>query len=140
MCLENMPFRGHRISTMDRIVEVVREVNSPFAGICFDTGHSLVFGRDLGEDARIAAPYLKCLHIHGNDGTKDAHQVPADGDNIDWNGFTAALAEVGYSGVMSLECMGNIPDVPVEERTPYEKETWAAGRALAYQVEKAMAK
>lgn len=140
MCLENMPFRGHRISTMDRIVEVVREVNSPFAGICFDTGHSLVFGRDLGEDARIAAPYLKCLHIHGNDGTKDAHQVPVSGDGIDWNGFTTALAEVGYQGVMSLECMGNIPDVSVEERTPYEKQTLAAGRTLADQVEKNFAK
>jgi len=137
MCLENMPFRKHRISTMDRIVEVVREINSPYAGICYDTGHSLVFGHDLGEMARLAAPYLKCLHVHGNDGTGDKHKVPMEGDNIHWKGFTDALAEIGYQGVLSLECMGDIPDVPLEERLAYEKQTYAAGRKLADQVEAA---
>ena len=137
MCLENMPFRKHRISTMDRIVEVVREIGSPYAGICYDTGHSLVFGHDLGEMARLAAPYLKCLHVHGNDGTGDKHKVPMEGDNIHWKGFTDVLAEIGYQGVLSLECMGDIPDVPLDERLAYEKQTYAAGRKLADQVEAA---
>ena len=137
ICLENMPFLGHRISTMDRIVDVLQTVNHPNAGICFDTGHALVFGRDLGDDVRLAAPYLKCLHVHDNDGTRDGHKLPYSAGGIgNWENFTAALAEVGYRGVMSLECMGDIPDVKRELRLYYERLTYGTGRYLADCTEK----
>ena len=137
ICLENMPFLGHRISTMDRIVDVLQTVNHPNAGICFDTGHALVFGRDLGDDVRLAAPYLKCLHVHDNDGTRDGHKLPYSAGGIgNWENFTAALAEVGYRGVMSLECMGDIPDVKRELRLYYERLTYGTGRYLADCAEK----
>ncbi len=137
ICLENMPFRGHRISTMDRIVEVLDILHHPKAGICFDTGHALVFDHDLGDTVRLAAPYLKCLHVHDNDGTRDAHRIPfhhSEGKG-NWNNFVSALAEVGYCGVMSLECMGDIPDVPLNLRKSYEKLTYDTGRYLADAVE-----
>ena len=136
ICLENMPFRKHRISTMDRIVEVLRMVNHPMAGICFDTGHSLMFGHDLGDMARMAAPYLKCLHVHDNDGERDAHQLPYyEGGQGNWDNFVTALAEIGYNGVLNLECMGNIPDVPFDLRLHYERLTWGTGRYLADHIE-----
>ena len=137
ICLENMPFRGHRISTMDRIVEVLDILHHPMAGICLDTGHALVFDHDLGDTVRLAAPYLKCLHVHDNDGTRDAHRIPfhhSEGKG-NWDNFVAALAEVNYSGVMSLECMGDIPDVPLTLRKSYEKLTYDTGRYLADAVE-----
>jgi sugar phosphate isomerase/epimerase len=137
ICLENMPFRGHRISTMDRIVEVLDILHHPKAGICFDTGHALVFDHDLGDAVRLAAPYLKCLHVHDNDGTRDAHRIPfhhSEGKG-NWNNFVKALAKVGYNGVMSLECMGDIPDVPLNLRKSYEKLTYDTGRYLADAVE-----
>ena len=136
ICLENMPFRKHRISTMDRIVEVLEMVNHPMAGICFDTGHSLMFGHDLGDMARMAAPYLKCLHVHDNDGERDAHQLPYyEGGQGNWDSFVTALAQIGYNGVLNLECMGNIPDVPFDLRLHYERLTWGTGRYLADRVE-----
>ena len=136
ICLENMPFRKHRISTMDRIVEVLEMVNHPMAGICFDTGHSLMFGHDLGDMARMAAPYLKCLHVHDNDGERDAHQLPYyEGGQGNWDSFVTALAEIGYNGVLNLECMGNIPDVPLDLRLHYERLTWGTGRYLADRIE-----
>jgi sugar phosphate isomerase/epimerase len=104
LCLENMPMKAHRISTMDRIVEAVRDVNSPFCGICLDTGHTNVFGRDLGEDVRIAGDLLKTLHIHDNGG-HDAHLLPWLG-STDWNSFTDALGKSGFDGVLSLETAG----------------------------------
>jgi len=138
ICLENMPFRRHRISTMDRIVEVLQIVNHPKAGICFDTGHALVFDHDLGDTVRLAAPYLKCLHIHDNDGAGDKHKIPyTEGCKGNWDNFVNALAEVNYQGVMSLECMGDIPDVPMELRKYYEQLTWGTGRYLADRVEAA---
>jgi len=113
LCLENMPFLKQRISTMDRIVEAVKKVNSPYAGICLDTGHVNVFeGRNLGDDVRLAAPYLKTLHVHDNDGKGDRHMLPYLGTAA-WDSFTAALAEIGYDGSMSLETLG-----PVSDRMP----------------------
>ena len=141
ICLENMPFQRHRISTMDRIVEVLDIVNHPMAGICFDTGHSLMFGHDLGDTVRLAAPYLKCLHVHDNDGTRDAHRIPFHHSESkgNWDNFVKALAQVDYRGVMSLECMGDIPDVPLTLRSSYEKLTYDTGRYLADLVEAARA-
>ena len=137
ICLENMPFRKHRISTMDRIVEVLDILHHPLAGICFDTGHSLVFDHDLGDMVRLAAPYLKCLHVHDNDGTRDAHRIPFHHSESkgNWDNFVTALAEVDYRGVMSLECMGDISDVLLSLRKSYEKLTYDTGRYLADQVE-----
>ncbi|MBR5869518.1 MAG: sugar phosphate isomerase/epimerase [Clostridia bacterium] len=135
ICLENMPFRSQKISPMEQIVGVLKTVNHPNAGICFDTGHSLVFKHDIADMARLAAPYLKCLHVHDNDGTRDGHRVPFHSEGTaDWNRFTDALAEINYRGVLSLECMGDIPDVPMELRLSYEKVTYATGRYLADQV------
>lgn len=141
ICLENMPFRGQTISPMDKIVEVLNIVNHPKAGICFDTGHSLMFGHDLGDMVRMAAPYLKCLHVHDNEGTRDGHRLPYHEDCTgNWDHFVDALAEIGYQGVMSLECMGDIPDVPMELRKSYERVTYATGRYLADQVTAKIAK
>ena len=136
ICLENMPFRKHRISTMDRIVEVLQIVNHRNTGISFETGHALVFNHGLGDTVRVAAPYLKCLHVHDNNGNADQHYLPYSKECIgNWDNFVNALAEIGYSGVMSLECLGDFPDVPMELRLAYEKTTYATGRYLADRVE-----
>lgn len=120
LCLENMPFLKQRISTMDRIVDAVAEVDSPYVGICLDTGHVNVFaGRDLGDDVRIAAPYLKTLHIHDNDGKGDRHMLPYLG-TANWDSFTTALAEIGYTGSMSMETGG-----PVSAKMPEELQAMA---------------
>lgn len=101
LCLENMPFRRQRISTTDRIVEVVKEINSPYLGICFDTGHSYVMYEDIGQSVRLTAPYLKVLHVHDNF-YDDEHNFPFM-CAIDWHAFVKALVEIGYDGVLNLE-------------------------------------
>ena len=101
LCLENMPFRRQRISTTDRIVEVVKEIDSPYLQICFDTGHSHVMYEDIGESVRLAGPYIKTLHIHDNF-WDDEHDFPFL-CKIDWDAFAEALVEIGYEGVLNLE-------------------------------------
>ena len=101
LCLENMPFRRQRISTTDRIVEVVKEIDSPWLQICFDTGHSHVMYENIGQSVRLYAPYLKTLHIHDN-WFDDEHDFPFT-CAIDWPAFAEALAEIGYTGVLNLE-------------------------------------
>ena len=102
ICLENMPFGAQRISKMKYIVQAVEKVGSEFAGICLDTGHCNVFNDDIAECVRISAPYLKVLHVHDNAHGLDSHLIPMLG-SIDWRSFTAALSEIGFNGVLSLE-------------------------------------
>ncbi|MBQ7929566.1 MAG: sugar phosphate isomerase/epimerase [Clostridia bacterium] len=131
LCLENMPMTAHRISTMDRIAEAVREVNSPFCGICLDTGHTNVFGRDPGEDVRIAGTLLKTLHVHDNDGRGDHHLLPWLGC-ADWNSFTAALGKSSFDGVLSMETAGvRRPSMPENLLTLAETLTAETARTLA---------
>ncbi len=135
LCLENMPMTAHRISTMDRIAEAVKMVNHPSAGICFDTGHTNVYGHDLGDAVRTAGTYLRTLHVHDNDGKGDRHQLPYLG-TADWASFTRALAETGFTGVLSLETRGPVSGtMPEPVRNAAEKLTYETARYLAEQVE-----
>lgn len=137
LCLENMPMKAHRISPMPQIVEAVAEVNSEFLGICLDTGHVNVYGHDLGEMVRCAAPYLKVLHIHDNGGERDEHLLPFAG-TANWESFTRALAEIGYDGPLMLETAGYVPfNAPEKIRRQAEELTVATVRYLAEMVETA---
>ena len=137
VCLENMPFKDQRISTMDYILRAVEQVGSPNIAICFDTGHSNVFGRDLGEDARIAGKYLKALHVHDNDGKSDRHMMPYTG-TADWDSFIKGVADAGFDGPMSLETAGyasrGLPDELFDE---VERLNAMTARHIADEIEKA---
>lgn len=131
LCLENMPMTAHRISTMDRIAEAVTLVDHPNAAICLDTGHVNVFGHDLGDAVRAAGKYLRTLHVHDNDGKADRHQLPYLG-TANWGSFTAALAEAGFDGVMSLETAGAVSRaMPEAVRDAAERLTATTARELA---------
>lgn len=78
---------------------------------CLDTGHGMLTGGgDLPYMVRRLAHRLRLLHIHDNDGIRDRHQVPYTGI-IDWDAFAAALVEIDYNGVLSLEVKVKEPDI-----------------------------
>lgn len=136
LCLENMPMTAHRLSPMDRIAEAVAMVNHPNAGICFDTGHTNVFGHDLGDAVRTAGSSLYTLHVHDNDGKADRHQLPYLGTSA-WSSFTSALAETGFDGVLSLETAGPVSgSMPEAVRNAAELLTVTVAKALAEQITK----
>ena len=135
LCLENMPMKAHRISPMKRIVETVAEIDSPYLGICFDTGHSNVFGHDLGDVVRLCAPYLKVLHIHDNDGNRDYHWLPYLG-TANWDSFCQALAKTNYNGPLSFETRGAVSaKMPFPLREKAEEVTAMTAKTLAEMVE-----
>ena len=85
------------------IVSLVKAVNSPHFGWCYDTGHAHFYGieppvlRELG-----IQPFS--LHIQDTHGIGygDEHLLPGDG-TIDWKEFLEILDEVGYTGELVLE-------------------------------------
>jgi len=102
LCLENLPGKNSDIFYPKVLAEEVSKTDSPYLGICLDTGHAAINGVDLGDAVRDCGKYLRCLHTHDNDGELDQHNLPFFGV-IDWGNFTTALAETGYSGSISLE-------------------------------------
>ena len=102
ICYENMPFPALRISPPDETLRFVREINDDNFKLCLDTGHSNILGVSPADAVRMAGKDLRVLHVHDNSKYKDDHLFPFFG-KIDWKEFYAALKEVGFDGVFSLE-------------------------------------
>lgn len=133
VCFENMPFTHLPLSSVEQIVRFVKELSRDNFRICLDTGHCAVFGQSPADAVRmIGSDLLTVLHIHDNDGKRDIHQKPGEGV-IDWRAFSASLKEIGFGGVLSLECTPAKADEPSEERE--EKEIALANIAKRLSVE-----
>ena len=128
---ENMPMPVLRLATPYQILDFVKAIDSPYFRVCLDTGHCAVTKNDPGDAVRaIGKDYLRVLHVHDNDGRGDFHWLPETGV-IDWPGFTAALHEIGYDGVFSLETDVKRNGLSPEEYERKRKELAAAARRLA---------
>ena len=103
VCVENLPFPKYPLTTVEQVCHIVDKLERDNLKVCLDTGHAAIFyGADIGAAVRYIGERLEAVHIHDNMGKEDEHLIPGDGI-ADWNGFTEALKEIGYSGVMSLE-------------------------------------
>ena len=103
VCVENLPFPKYPLTTVEQVCEIVDKLKRDNLKVCLDTGHAAIFfGSDVGSAVRYIGKRLEAVHIHDNMGKQDEHLIPGDGI-IDWDGFTAALKEIGYTGVISLE-------------------------------------
>ena len=70
VCMENVLDRE-----FGPFAEVADAVDSPDFGICLDTGHAHCYSDDGALAwAKGLAPYIRHMHIHDNDGTRDAHR------------------------------------------------------------------
>ncbi|MBE0479300.1 sugar phosphate isomerase/epimerase [Candidatus Aerophobetes bacterium] len=101
LAVENMPpgFPGDSAQELKRMLE---EINSPYVGICFDTGHSHIGGA-LREDFKTLQPYIVTFHIHDNDGVRDLHLQPPYG-TIPWEGFVRELTSTSSQNPLIMEC------------------------------------
>ena len=118
VCLENMPFPDFPIATVEHCMEMLDRLNRDNLKICIDTGHAAIFkGSDVASAVRLAGERLEAVHIHDNMGDKDEHLIPGDGI-INWDDLAAALKEVGFNKVISLETS--------PKHTQHPKEEWEA--------------
>ena len=98
------------------ISALVEEVNSPYFGWCYDTGHANAFGLSSDEllKCNVAPLSLHIQDTHGP-GSGDEHLRPGDG-NIDWKEFMDVLKEIGYQGELVLEAHHQSYDAPDGEK------------------------
>ena len=103
ICVENTPFPDFSLATPQQVLRLVDGINDDNFKVCLDTGHIAVFSNlSVGDEVRRLSDKIKVLHIHDNGGKKDEHLPPFEGV-IDWQGFSSALKEIGFDGVLSLE-------------------------------------
>lgn len=100
-------------STAGEMADFLRQMDDPQLCVCLDIGHARLVGQDPAAMIRALAPWLSLLHVHDNDGLSDLHTLPYTGIN-DWPAICAALKEVGYAGVLSLEADGFLAKLPQE--------------------------
>ncbi len=96
------------------IADLVRTVDSPWFGWCFDVGHAHCSGFS-SEILKECTAVPLSLHIQDNDGSGDGHLIPGDG-TVDWDAFLQTLDEIGYAGDCVLEAHHQSLEAPDEER------------------------
>lgn len=102
ICIENMPMKMLSLSSPAETLRLVETINDPNVAFCLDTGHSIVMDEQPAAAVRMGAKWLRVLHVHDSDGVKDRHWYPGEGA-IDWEGFSAALKDVAFDGIVSME-------------------------------------
>ena len=67
ICVENI-----EIDTVQNVVDFVKAIDRESVGMTFDFGHAFLaakrFGFDFLESVRLAAPYIRHIHVHDNFG------------------------------------------------------------------------
>ena len=94
LAFENLRHAPHLRAVLDTFV-------SPRAGFCYDSGHH----HGWCQDEPFLEQYghrLAALHLHDNDGVRDRHQLPFDG-NSNWEELAVRLRKTGYGGSLALE-------------------------------------
>jgi len=100
LALENM-LPEHVAADTDALLTLVKEANSPFLKVCFDTGHAHV-GEGVMPVFEILSSQIVTTHLADNDTWYDAHLQPPYG-TIDWGTFLPALVASGFSEPITLE-------------------------------------
>ncbi len=74
--------------------------------VCLDIGHVALCGREPEDAIRILGhDCLGALHVHDVDYVSDLHQLPGMG-KINWDRVLHALADIRYTGELTLEADG----------------------------------
>ena len=136
VCLENMPFPEFPIATVEHDLEMLKRLNRDNLKICLDTGHAAIFNKsNVASSVRLIGDLLEAVHIHDNMGEIDEHLNPGDGI-IDWNGFAAALKDIGFNKVVSLETSPKHGNFPKEKWPERERRLVNIAKDLAEKITK----
>lgn len=108
IALENM--RGG-INQARQLNQLVDGLDSPYVGVCWDTGHAHCASQPQADSIRLMAHRLHALHIQDSDGITDQHMPPHFG-TIDWPPIMHALREINYPGDFTFEAHMIVRRVP----------------------------
>ncbi len=106
----------------ERLYEFIEKADSRRIGVCFDAGHNH-YVCPQRRICRDFAPIIKAVHLHDNDGTRDAHNIPGDG-TVNWSEVRNELIDSAYEGAWSLEIEHPLTDKFGKALLPEEKDPY----------------
>jgi len=98
---ENLPGYHAIGSDVGELAGILKEVDSPNTGMCFDSGHANMVGDPVAAVAETKGQMIYA-HISDNSGDADDHELITCG-TIDAEGLARAVHDVGYDGTFMLE-------------------------------------
>lgn len=94
---------------VSNLLEIIKEVDEPNLGICFDSGHAFISGVNLHQEILKAGRYLLETHFHDNIGMisdrniiNDLHQ-PVGIGRINWLEVIAGLKKINFINPVIFE-------------------------------------
>lgn len=108
VALETLPF--DLLSTGQAMVDVVREIDHPNLGICYDCTNTLPF-EDPAKGVQACGDLLLLAHVSDSWRSSWAHTSPGRGE-VDFAAFADGLREMGYRGDVVLELMDGEDPTP----------------------------
>lgn len=109
LCLENMAENVHGQaykkrfgSKPDELLDILKKVNNPNLGICFDSSHAMGSKIDPVEFINNAASKIMAVHLHDTRGWVDEHLALGEGA-INWAKLFAALERADFKGPLVFE-------------------------------------
>jgi sugar phosphate isomerase/epimerase len=102
ICLET---HGGLLATGAMAAELIRRIDKPNIGINYDAGNVIFYGDTRPEeDIKVAAPYVKHLHVKDKIGGAGTWNFPTVGTGeIDYPAIFAILDQTGFNGPCSVE-------------------------------------
>ncbi len=89
--------------TPETLVAVLKKLDSPWLGHCFDAGHWRLFAKNSMEQwFSSLSPWIRHLHVHDNFGDRDAHMAVGEGD-IDFDKLFRLVATLKNPPTVTLE-------------------------------------
>ena len=83
-------------------LRLIEQLGYKNLGVLLDNGHAYVVDESAADAVRLLGDRLFHVHVDDNDGMRDQHLVPGDGD-FDFPPFIEALRAVGYDGYLAAE-------------------------------------
>ena len=105
-------FPGTALPTASETLEFIHSTGHQNLYILLDTGHLQMTGEEPAGAIRNAADRLGYAHFDDNDGISDLHWALLDGVMTEESLDAAmdALAQIGYTGALSLELNPSLPN------------------------------
>ncbi|MGZ4931188.1 MAG: sugar phosphate isomerase/epimerase family protein [Halobacteriota archaeon] len=102
VCVENMPRLPPAFKeswTGDEMIKIVDACGSPYVQIALDVGHCNTTDIPIPSIIKRFGTHIKHVHIHDNDGVREAHSIVGQG-SVHWQSVIHALKNIGYNGFL----------------------------------------
>ena len=101
------------VSVSKHLKYILDNYDSPYVGMCYDSGHEHCWTSDV-DWLGLYRKRIFAIHLHDNDGNKDAHLLPFEG-TIDWDLKMRKIAESSYAGSITIEAEYNSKGVYADQ-------------------------